>query len=97
MLARSALSVPAFRRFLVALTAAELGLYAFETALYWTVLETTGSAVAVSIAFSAIIAPMLLLTIPIRIMVDRIGPRSPVLWSSLAATTVVAMSPGSRR
>ncbi|HEV8489851.1 MAG TPA: MFS transporter [Candidatus Limnocylindrales bacterium] len=84
-----ALRVPDYRRLLVALTAAELGLYAFETALFWTVLDETGSAVHVSLLFSAIVAPILVLTVPIGILVDRIGPRRPLLWSSAAAALVV--------
>lgn len=84
-----ALRVPDYRRLLVVLTVAELGLYAFETALFWTVLEETGSAVHVSLLFSAIVAPILVLTVPIGILVDRIGPRRPLLWSSTAAALVM--------
>jgi hypothetical protein len=84
-----ALRVPAYRRLLVALTVAELGLYAFETALFWTVLEQTGSAVHVSLLYSALVVPILVLTIPVGVLVDRIGPRGPLLWSSVAAALVV--------
>ncbi len=87
-----ALRVPAYRRLLVALTVIELGLYAFETALFWTVLEETGSAVHVSLLFSALLVPVLILTVPIGILVDRIGPRGPLLWSSVAAALVVGVA-----
>lgn len=84
-----ALRVPAYRRLLVALTVAELGLYAFETALFWTVLEKTGSPVHVSLLYSGLVLPILVLTIPMGVLVDRIGPRGPLLWSSVAAALVV--------
>lgn len=86
------LRVPAYRRLLVALTVMEVGLFAFETALFWTVLEETGSAVHVSLLFVGLVLPVLVLTVPVGLLVDRIGPRGILLWSSLAAAAVVGLA-----
>ena len=49
-------------------------MYMFETSLYWTVLELTGSAVLVSLLLVSIVVPVLILTVPVGILVDRYGP-----------------------
>jgi MFS family permease len=92
MPAFSALQVPAYRRLLIALTVIEIGLFAFENALFWTVLEETGSAVHVSLLFIGLVVPALVLTIPVGVLVDRIGPRGILLWSSAAAAAVTGVA-----
>lgn len=92
MPAFSALQVPAYRRLLIALTVIEIGLFAFENALFWTVLEETGSAVHVSLLFIGLVVPALVLTIPVGVLVDRIGPRGILLWSSAAAAGVTGLA-----
>ena len=100
MPAFAALRVPAYRRLLVALTVMEIGLFAFETALFWTVFEETGSAVHVSLLFIGLVVPALVLTIPVGVLVDRVGPRGILLWSTAAGavvTGVAALAAGSGR
>jgi MFS family permease len=92
MPALAALRVPAYRRLLIALTVIEIGLFAFENALFWTVLEETGSAIHVSLLFIGLVTPALLLTIPVGVLVDRIGPRGILLWSSAAAAMVTGLA-----
>jgi MFS family permease len=87
-----ALQSSAYRRFLFALLMSELGLYAFETALFWTALESTGSATLVGVLYAALIAPVLLLTIPVGMATDRIGPRRLMLVSSAAAGIVLVLA-----
>jgi MFS family permease len=92
MPAFAALRVPAYRRLLLGVTSTEVGLYAFETALFWTVLERTGSAVHVSLLFVGLMLPVLVLTVPIGVLTDRVGPRTLLLWSSIAAAFVVGLA-----
>ncbi len=92
MPAFAALRVPAYRRLLVAVTVMEIGLFAFETALFWTVLAETGSAVQVSLLFAGLVVPALLLTIPVGMLVDRRGPRGILIWSSAAAAAVIGLA-----
>jgi MFS family permease len=88
----AAIREPAYRRLLVAMTVSEIGLYAFETALFWTVFVATGSTFDVALLYGGLIAPVLLLSVPIGILVDRRGPRAIFLWASVAATAVVAVA-----
>jgi predicted MFS family arabinose efflux permease len=92
MPAFAALRVPAYRRLLLAITVMEIGLFAFETALYWTVLEETGSAARVSLLFTGLVVPALLLTIPVGVLVDRSGPKGILLWGSVAAAAVMGLA-----
>jgi len=92
MPAFAALRVPAYRRLLVAITVMEIGLFAFETALFWTVLAETGSAVRVSLLFAGLVLPALVLTIPVGVLVDRKGPRGILIWSSGAAAAVIGLA-----
>src|SRR4051794_29261175 len=92
MPAFAALRVPAYRRLLLAITVMEIGLFAFETALYWTVLDETGSAARVSLLFTGLVVPALLLTIPVGVLVDRIGPKGILVWGSAAAAAVMGLA-----
>ena len=70
----------------------QIALYAFETALFWTVLEVTDSAVAISVLFSSIVLPVLVITVPVGVAVDRYGPRRLLLGASAAASAVIAVA-----
>lgn len=71
----SALSVPAFRRYVVATSANNVTVWLFQTAVSWLILQETGSAAAVGFLFLAWTLPTLITMIPAGILVDRIGPR----------------------
>jgi MFS family permease len=88
----AALRVPAYRRLLFGATTGELGLFAFETALFWTVLERTGSSVDVGLLFVGLVLPMVLLTIPVGLLTDRVGPRRPMVLGATAGTGVLAVA-----
>lgn len=74
------------------MTLSQIALYGFETALFWTALEVTGSAVAIGILFSAIVLPVLVITVPVGVATDRYGPRRLLLGSSVAAAAVIAVA-----
>ena len=74
------------------MTLSQTALYGFETALFWTAIEQTGSAVHVSLLFSAIVLPVLIITVPIGVAVDRFGPRRLLLGSSVAASAVIGVA-----
>ncbi len=74
------------------MTLSQIALYAFETALFWTALEETGSAVAISIVFSGIVVPVLVITVPVGVAVDRYGPRRLLLGASVAASAVIGVA-----
>ena len=90
----AALAVPAYRRLMLGATTGELGLFAFETALFWTVLEQTGSSVNVGLLFVGLVLPMVLLTIPVGLLTDRIGPRRPMVVGATAGTIVLMVAAG---
>ena len=87
-----ALRVAPFRRLLAALTVTQVGLHAFETALFWTALEATGSAMLVGLLLIGLVVPVLLLTVPVGLIVDRFGPRRVLLPASIAATAMVGLA-----
>ena len=53
--------------------------------MFWTALEETGSAVSISVLFSSIVVPVLVITVPVGLAVDRYGPRRLLLGASVAA------------
>jgi MFS family permease len=77
----SALSVPAYRRYVVATSANNVTVWLFQTAVSWLILEQTGSAAAVGVLFLAWTLPTLVTMIPAGVLVDRIGPRRGMLVS----------------
>lgn len=77
----SALSVPAFRRYVIATSANNVTVWLFQTAVSWLILEQTGSAAAVGFLFLAWTVPTLVTMIPAGVFVDRIGPRRGMLIS----------------
>lgn len=84
-------SVP-YRWLLLATLTSELGLYAFETTLFWTALEAGDTAALVGVLYAALIVPMLLLTVPVGVATDRFGPRRLMLGTSTAAALVIAVA-----
>ena len=87
-----ALRVAPYRRLLLALTAGQTGLHAFETTLFWTAFEQTGSAVLVSLLLIALVVPVLVLTVPVGIVVDRFGPRRLLLPATATAAGVIGLA-----
>lgn len=87
-----ALRVAPYRRLLVALTVTQVGLHAFETTLFWTALEATGSAVLVGLLLIGLVVPVLVLTVPVGLVVDRFGPRRLLLPASIAATAMIGLA-----
>jgi MFS family permease len=83
-----ALRVAAYRRLLAALIVSQVAMYMFETTLYWTVLELTGSAVLVSLLLASIVVPVLVLTVPVGLVVDHYGPSRLLGPASIAAAIV---------
>jgi MFS family permease len=81
-----------YRRLLVALIVSQVAMYMFETSLYWTVLELTGSAVLVSLLLVSIVVPVLILTVPVGIFVDRHGPSRLLRSAAVVAAIVGAIA-----
>ena len=67
-------------------------MFMFETSLYWTVLELTGSAVQVSLLLISVIVPVLILTVPVGIFVDRHGPSRLLRRAAVVAAVVAAIA-----
>ena len=80
----SALRYPSFRLFLGSMLALSSGSFVYFAALGWYVLELTGSAAAVGIAFTAYGLAGLVLTAHAGVVTDRFGSRA-MLLVSLAA------------
>jgi hypothetical protein len=55
----AAIREPAYRRLLFAMTVSETGLYAFETALFWTAFVRSGSTLEVGLLYAGLIVPVL--------------------------------------
>ena len=77
---------------MVALTVTQIGLHAFETTLFWTAFEATGSAVLVGFLLIGLVVPVLVLTVPVGLVVDRFGPRRLLLPACVAATGAVGVA-----
>ena len=88
----AALRVPAYRRYLGAATANSITVWLFQTAISWTILQSTGSAAAVGVLFLAWTLPTLFTMVPAGVMVDRIGPRRGMLISQ--SLSVIAFGGG---
>ncbi len=67
------LRLPIYRRFLVAAICSGVGVWIFQTAIYWAALQT-GSTGSVGILVAVISIPSLVLTLPAGILTDRAGP-----------------------
>jgi MFS family permease len=80
----SALRYPSFRLFLGSMLALSSGSFVYFAALGWYVLELTGSAAAVGVAFTAYGLAGLLLTAHAGVVTDRFGTRSMLLVSLVA-------------
>ena len=62
-----------YRRFLAAAICTGVGVWVFQTAIYWAGLQT-GSTATVGILVAVLSLPSLLLTIPAGVLTDRVGP-----------------------
>ncbi|MBM4408839.1 MAG: MFS transporter [Chloroflexi bacterium] len=67
------LRLPTYRRFLAAAICSGMGVWIFQTAIYWAGLQS-GSTASVGILVAAISLPSLILTIPAGVLTDRVGP-----------------------
>jgi MFS family permease len=67
------LRLPTYRRFLIAAICSGVGVWIFQTAIYWAALQT-GSTGSVGILVAVISIPSLVLTLPAGILTDRAGP-----------------------
>jgi MFS family permease len=83
----SALRYPSFRLFFSSMLSFSSGGFVMFSALGWYVLQLTGSAAAVGVAFSAYGLPALLLTAHAGVLTDRFGSRR-MLVISFAAIAV---------
>jgi MFS family permease len=88
----AALGVPAFRLFLAQDLLGRIGLWGFELALAWIVLEQTGSGVAVALVQTAIVLPMPLSMLLAGSLTDRFGPRRPMTAGWAVSTGVVLVT-----
>lgn len=87
------LRVPAFRRYVVASTAAFVSMWIFMTAATWSLLESTGSAAVLGALLMAMTLPFAIVGLPAGALTDRIGPRNVIaLAIALEAACVVAMA-----
>jgi MFS family permease len=55
-------------------------------------LEATGSAVLVGLLLIGLVVPVLILTVPVGLVVDRFGPRRLLLPASIAATAMIGLA-----
>ena len=62
-----------YRRFLAAAICTGVGVWVFQTAIYWAGLQT-GSTATVGMLVAVLSLPSLLLTIPAGVLTDRVGP-----------------------
>ncbi len=69
---REVLAIGTYRRFLAAAIFSGVGLWIFQTALYWTSLQS-GSTETVGILLAVLTLPSLILTIPAGYLTDRVG------------------------
>ncbi len=76
-----------FQRFLAAAICSGVGVWIFQTAIYWAALQS-GSAGDVGILVAVIALPSLLLTIPAGLLTDRIGP----FWLLFVGQTAPAIA-----
>src|SRR5206468_4924267 len=97
----SALRHRPFQVFFLAMFAVNAGGFVYVTALGWFVLERTGSAAAVGLAYTANGVPQLLLTMHAGLFTDRIGARRMVAvgiggaGAGMAVLGLVALLPNS--
>jgi MFS family permease len=67
------LRLPTYQRFLVAAVCSGVGVWIFQTALYWAALQS-GSTETVGLLVAVISIPSLVLTLPAGLLTDRAGP-----------------------
>ena len=83
-----------FRYFIAAMLCSTSGLFLFNAALGWYVLQVTGSAAAVGLVFSVVGLPVLLLMPHAGVLTDRLGART-MLIANFIALGIVAVLFGS--
>jgi len=86
-----ALATPAFRSLLLALTLAELGLFAVQTAVIWVVLEETGSPSLVGLSMALLSGSFLAAVLLVGLLADRTGPQRSMLIGTLGASLIVGI------
>ena len=83
------LRLPTYRRFLAGAICSGVGVWIFQTALYWAALQA-GSTETVGILVALLSIPSLVLTIPAGYLTDRVGPFW-LLFIGQAAPTVACI------
>jgi len=81
------LRLPTYQRFLAAAVCSGVGVWIFQTAIYWAALQT-GNTGAVGLLVAIISVPSLLLTIPAGYLTDRAGPFRLLLIGQVAPAIV---------
>lgn len=87
----SALRYAPYRLFLGSMLSFSSGGFVMFSALGWYVLQLTGSAAAVGVAFSAYGLPALLLTAHAGVFTDRLGPRRMLVISLTGIAAIAAI------
>ena len=83
------LRLPIYRRFIAGAICSGVGVWIFQTALYWAALQA-GSTESVGILVALLSIPSLVLTIPAGVITDRVGPFW-LLVTGTAAPTVACI------
>ena len=89
----TAFEYPPFRWFIAAMLGSTSGSFLYNAALGWYVLQVTGSAAAVGLAFTMTGLPVLLLSPHAGVLTDRFGARA-MLMASFAALSMVGVIQG---
>ena len=84
----TALEYAPFRYFIASMLCATSGIFIFNAALGWYVLEVTGSAAAVGLVFSVSGLPILLLMPQAGVLTDRFGSRAMLIANFVALAVV---------
>jgi len=79
-----------YRRFLVAAVCTGVGVWIFQTAIYWAALQS-GSTGTVGLLVAVISLPSLILTLPAGLLTDRAGPFRLLLLGGVAPTIACAV------
>jgi predicted MFS family arabinose efflux permease len=85
------LGVPAYRRMWAAMVVSNIGTFLQLTAGPWLMNELTGSPLLVSLVFTAITLPRLMLTVPAGVLADALDRRSLLIAGQLVSAVSVGV------
>lgn len=86
------LALGVFRRYLLAATLGGVGLWVFQTAVYWHALQVTGSSTSVGLLAALIQVPELALVLFVGGVADRAGSRGLMLLAQFLPALAAAVS-----